>query len=485
MSVKRSVLIWRILLILILYALQGLIQGFIVSIPLYLASYSASWKEQGTFSWVSYPFSFKILWAPLIDSIYSRRIGGRHRTWLIPVQILIGIILIVLSFYLESLLVNLQVVTLAIVFFSLCFLIATQDVVVDGWSVLLFTNSNPQWSSTCQSIGEMIGRFISTTVLMTLESAHFTNKYIRQPLSLPHRPYGLFSLQQFTLFWGVAFIIVSIIMIIFTICKNQSNKVNNENIQDVQEIKPKLFQTYLAILKLFKKPCLRQFALILLTFNVGFAATYYMTNLTLVEHGITRDIVALINGPLLVIHIVVPLCMSRIRHPLLWFARGYIPRLFGSIILAIFICFTPQILHTSYYYPILILLLCLNEGLVYIITVSRVGIYARISDPHIASTYMTLLATISNLGQSISSTVVLYLANWLPKPHAYSIEVGICFILGCIWIGFMWRLMTRLDQLPREEWHLTSSPSIPISTSTTHSQANIIEGSVNVIGANP
>ncbi|CAF1553411.1 unnamed protein product [Rotaria sp. Silwood1] len=116
-----------------------------------------------------------------------------------------------------------------------------------------------------------------------------------------------------------------------------------------------------------------------------------------------------------------------------------------------------QILHTSYFYPVLIVLLCLNEALVYLMTVSCIGFYARISEPRIAGTYMTLLGTISNLGHSLSSTLVLYIANWLPKPYAYSIEVGTCILLGFIWIGLTWRIIRRLDALPVEEWYLEPS----------------------------
>ncbi|UJR11030.1 hypothetical protein I4U23_015214 [Adineta vaga] len=206
-----------------------------------------------------------------------------------------------------------------------------------------------------------------------------------------------------------------------------------------------------------------------------------MTNLTLMEYGIGRDTIALMNLPLLVVHILVPLCMSGITHPFLWFARGYIPRLFAGIFLATYIFFTPQLLHTSYYYPLLIVFICLNETFVYIITVSRIGIYARVSEPRIASTYMTLLAAISNLGQNLSSTSVLYISNWLPKLYEYSIEVCICFILGFIWIGLMWKRMTRLNALPCQEWHLKPTFNISIPSSTMNSQATIIENNAHAI----
>ena len=252
MVLKQNVFIWSVVIVIILYILQGVILGFATSIPLYLASYKASWQQQGTFSWVSYPFSFKILWAPIIDSVYSRRFG-RNQTWLIPIQIIIGIILLILSFYLESLLINLRIVILTIVFFFICFFIASQDIVVDGWCVSLFASLNPQWSSTCQVIGITIGGFIGSTVLMTLESSNFTNKYIREPLSLPHHSYGLFSIQQFTLFFGLIFIAISIIMLVISFFNTQSNKINNIYIQRTKQTKLNLFEIYLAILELFKK----------------------------------------------------------------------------------------------------------------------------------------------------------------------------------------------------------------------------------------
>lgn len=264
-------------MVIALYIVQGLMQGLCSSIPIYLASYKASWKQQGTFSWVSYPLSFKILWAPLIDAVYSHRLGGRPQTWLPLVQLAMGAIMIVTSFYLRWLLVNLHVASLTVIFFFMYFLISAHDIVVDGWSVTLFTVFNPQWSSTCQIIGEMLGQFFGSTVLMTLESANFTNRYIRTPLSLPHQSRGLFSLQQFTLACGVITMVVGSVtttVVIYQKLVNRSTSLPK---------KVPLCQAYFAVLKLLKKRCVRELLLVLLTFNIGFAATYGMTTLVLIR----------------------------------------------------------------------------------------------------------------------------------------------------------------------------------------------------------
>ena len=56
------------------------------------------------FSFAFWPFSIKLLWAPIVDSAFIARFG-RRKTWLVPVQYLIGATMLVLSknvdYYLE------------------------------------------------------------------------------------------------------------------------------------------------------------------------------------------------------------------------------------------------------------------------------------------------------------------------------------------------------------------------------------------------
>lgn len=180
-------------------------------------------------------------------------------------------------------------------------------------------------------------------------------------------------------------------------------------------------------------------------------------------------------------NLIIPIIFRKTRRPLIWLSRGYIPRLFVGVLLAIYIYFTSKIIGTAYFYPILICLFCLNEIFVSTMTLSIAGASAKVSEVSIAGTYMTLLLTISNLGRSVSSSIALYAADCLPKLQAYSIEVLICFLLGLIWISLTYRLFRRLDELPSEEWSLNvKCPSSSLS-SVAHLHPIIFEGSVNVI----
>lgn len=128
---------WRsVCILLFLYTLQGLPLGLAGSIPLIIQERNVTYSEQAKFSLAGWPFSLKLLWAPLVDAIYFRRIG-RRKSWLIPVQYLIGGTMLFLSFWVDHLLDSLQIGVLTGFFFFLNFLTATQDVAVDGWALTM------------------------------------------------------------------------------------------------------------------------------------------------------------------------------------------------------------------------------------------------------------------------------------------------------------------------------------------------------------
>ena len=86
-SASVSVWSWKgegknIALLFFLYLLQGIPLGLIASIPLMLQNRQVSYKEQAEFSFVYWPFSLKLLWAPIVDSLYSSKMG-RRKTWVI------------------------------------------------------------------------------------------------------------------------------------------------------------------------------------------------------------------------------------------------------------------------------------------------------------------------------------------------------------------------------------------------------------------
>lgn len=79
----------NIVFLMFLYFLQGIPLGLKASLPYILSSRQASYANQAVFSLASWPFSLKLLWAPIVDSIFFPSIG-RRKSWLVPIQYLIG-----------------------------------------------------------------------------------------------------------------------------------------------------------------------------------------------------------------------------------------------------------------------------------------------------------------------------------------------------------------------------------------------------------
>ena len=68
---------------------------------------------------------------------------------------------------------------------------------------------------------------------------------------------------------------------------------------------------------------------------------------------------------------------------------------------------------------------------------------------------MTLLTMLGNLGAAVTTSAVLFTAGWIkPNYIAYPLLVGICFVLGCLWLIAQYRTILQLETLPIEKWHL-------------------------------
>lgn len=153
-------------------------------------------------------YSLKLLWAPLVDSFYHTNFG-RRKSWLIPVQYLIGVCLFTLSYNIDSILgsppVNNvegipnkvvmepgvpRVYLLAVIFFVINFLCATQDIAVDGWALTMLSKRNVVYGSTCNTVGQTVGFTLGYLVFLALESPEVCNRYFR---SIP-QPDGMVTL---------------------------------------------------------------------------------------------------------------------------------------------------------------------------------------------------------------------------------------------------------------------------------------------------
>ena len=127
------------LLLVLLYFLQGVPMGLAAgSVPFLLKSH-LSYGQIGIYSLASYPYSLKLLWSPIVDAVWSARVG-RRKSWILPIQALSGLGMLWLGSRAEEMMERAGENSGAGVWgftwwwFGLVFMCATQDIAVDGES---------------------------------------------------------------------------------------------------------------------------------------------------------------------------------------------------------------------------------------------------------------------------------------------------------------------------------------------------------------
>ena len=136
------------LLLVLLYFLQGIPMGLAGgSVPFLLKSH-LSYGQIGVYSLASYPYSLKLLWSPIVDAVWSSRVG-RRKSWILPIQTLSGLGMIWLGSGAQKMMEQAGENNGAGVWgftgwwFGLVFMCATQDIAVDGTSNSLPTSLLP------------------------------------------------------------------------------------------------------------------------------------------------------------------------------------------------------------------------------------------------------------------------------------------------------------------------------------------------------
>lgn len=467
-----------IVLLTFLYVLQGIPLGIAASIPYLLQTRKISYTDQAVFSFVHWPFSLKLFWAPIVDSVYVFRFG-RRKSWLIPTQYLIGLFMVLLSTNIHEMMgeegeQSISVSSLTAVFFALNFLAATQDIAVDGWALTMLSKRNVGWVSTCNTVGQTAGYFLGNVVFLALESTDFCNKYLRTE----SQSTGVVTLSSFLYFWGIIFFITTTLVMIL---KHESNAMLQHD-HDNQSV----VSAYHQLWKIVQLPSVLALILILLTIKIGFAAADAVTGLKLIEEGVPREHLAMVAVPMVPIDIVLAIVITKYmssERPLDVFLKAMPFRLVLGLGFAVFVWWAPMTkisdgTYPLYFYAVLLLSSALHQAAVYSMYVPVMAFFAKVSDPVIGGTYMTLLNTISNLGGNWPSTVALWLVDGLtwrgckdghgvcssisdcseePKTactllDGYYVESVACFVIGVVWLKLRGRKLRELQELGPEHW---------------------------------
>lgn len=272
---------------------------------------------------------------------------------------------------------------------------------------------------------------IGNSLFLILESTEFCNDYIRPYLGLENQKHGLVNLKEFMDFFGLVFIVSTTMILLF---KKETNQYNEESI----EINLSINDTFKLLLKIINLEPVKKLLLILFTCKIAFA-THSIRSLKMIEAGVPKETLGLINGYFQFVQILTPIFIGRyldLNKPMELFLKRIqsglaefcnlifffyknlttILRMVFTIVLAIWVYITPSFkdLNGRYSFNYFMIYILLNS--VYSLIFSSMGLFktaffTHISDKKIGGTYMTLLNTIANIGVHWPMTLALYLID--------------------------------------------------------------------------
>jgi PAT family acetyl-CoA transporter-like MFS transporter 1 len=433
MSIKSDLnsIIW----LLVLYTLQGVPLGMSAVFPLLLKEQGASYSDLARFSLCSWPFALKLLWAPLVDGSNLPFIG-RRKSWLVPSQILIGSILWYLSGVYQDLLKS-DINQLTLIFFLLYFLAATQDIAVDGWALTMLSKANVGYAGTCNSVGQTAGYFLAFSGFFGLSKL------------------GVCTLEQFMQVWAILFVVVTILVAILKV-ENDLNDLSDESIS-------RIYSQMVSVLNLSS---VRQLCLILLTCGIPFIDG--LLGVKFQDAGVSSEVIALIATLTTPVHIVLPWLVSKYSSkstPMKSFRWVFPVRIFFQLLSVFLIELTPYALTTTdpimlyTFYAICVTLSMVESGVMQIMFVSKMTFFAKISDPVIGGTFMTVLNTVSNIGGNIANQVSYRLAEASTIEglvDGFYVVVVFATIYGIVWLKIFGNRLIQLERRPESAWRVVN-----------------------------
>ncbi|KAF2877035.1 acetyl-coenzyme A transporter 1-domain-containing protein [Massariosphaeria phaeospora] len=388
------------LLLVLLYFLQGIPMGLALGSVPFLLKQVVSYSAIGIFSLAAYPYSLKLFWSPIVDALWTPRLG-RRKSWILPIQTVSGFSMLWLGSNVNEMMEQAGqsegngIWKFTFWWFALVFLCATQDIAVDGWALTLLSEENLAYASTAQTVGLTAGQFLSHTVFLAFSSKDFANKWFR-PADAP-LDHGIMTLDSYLKFWGWGYLLVTLGL---AIMKREERTKNTDGIADV-------YKTMWQILKLKN---IQSFIIIHLIAKIGFQANDGVTSLKLLDKGFSQEDLALtilIDFPIEVSlgYYIGKWCQT--SPPMHIWCWAFVGRLFAAGFAQFVVSIFPAGGTTTWY---LLLVICEHVMSTFMNTIMFVAVsafHAKISDPVIGGTYMTLLATVSNLGGTFPRIFVL------------------------------------------------------------------------------
>ena len=456
--------------------MTGLAMG---SIPFILMEKAPNFAKGGVFKLAQWPYSLKLLWSPIVDSVFSTAIG-RRKSWIVPLQAIVSVLLFLMSYFLEDWLEQAALVPLTSFFFLIVTIAATQDIAVDGWALTMLSKKNVPYASTAQTIGLTTGYFMSFSIMLTLTSDVACCGIFSRP--------AFFTISGYLKFWAVCTGVFTAFLYYF---KDEPEEL--EAVMSPSKVYKQLFQV-------LRKPAVQKLAMVLVVSKTCLSAGDSLLMPKLQKLNVPKELfatVALVEFPFEAAFAYLTVRLSSTKNPLRLWPFAFLLRLvFGILGIGVVMFWkasAPELsasagdeaVHAatksfevingacvrtisesakatsptgpSWFFVLLILYALSTSLAVNVIFTSWGAFFTRIGDPVIGGTYLTLLNTISNLGGTAPQTLVMLLAGYIES--SLHQDGYVWMLLICCGSGFMlmpWLVakIKEIELYPESSWRI-------------------------------
>ncbi|CAG9466014.1 unnamed protein product [Pedinophyceae sp. YPF-701] len=404
-------------LLVVLYALQGLPLGLSAgSIPFLLQS-STSLTKIGLFSIAGYPYSFKLLWSPIVDTLHLPHLG-RRRCWIVPMQIVSGLLMFALADRVQAFVDASDVVAVTALFFVLVLLAATQDIAVDGWALELLSPANVEHTSMCQTVGMNIGYFSSFTVFLALNDAAFCNSWLRDAAARSDTP--VLPLSTFLRIVGCLYLVVTAVVLFVPERSDSGAGRHGTEAPEWTQVKG----AYAQLLGVLRLPALWHLAVLLVAYRLPVIPAEQAGSLKLLGKGVSRETLSglyVVQFPCELLSAVLAGVWAQKKGVAHAFGWGMVMRVGTAAAMTSFIAAfpsggpAPELAAAPLRYATLLAISISYSFSSTLMFTSLGALFAKISDPSISGTYLTLLNTVANVGISIPKPAMFALMDWTTR----------------------------------------------------------------------
>ncbi len=254
----------KLIIIVALYLSEGLPYGLLfITLAVYFRSHQIELRQIGLISLIGLPWSFKAIWAPLVDRFYQRW----H--WIVFIQIIIALSLIIFANISISPLSS----TIWLILLIIAFAGATQDIAIDAYSIDILEPQEQGIANGVRTASYRIAVVLSGGILIAFSSV----------------------IGWKNSFYFIAFIFFILALIICINKAFQKAKIIKNGLDKRANI---LLHWYIPIKELIKRRDSIAVIFFIIFFKFGDAMMGQMVSTFWLDNGFSREEIGLISGTL-------------------------------------------------------------------------------------------------------------------------------------------------------------------------------------------